>query len=61
MIKFLNGELKPSKDMIIQTVKPSQIEVSQDEKFKCPECGEYTLTKYDGCVQCTNCTYQKCH
>jgi len=61
MIKFLNGELKPSKDMIIQTVKPLQIESNQNEKFKCPECGEYTLTKYDGCVQCTKCTYQKCH
>jgi len=61
MIKFLNGELKPSKDIIIQTVKPLQIEFNQDEKFKCPECGEYTLTKYDGCVQCTKCTYQKCH
>jgi len=61
MIKFLNGELKPSKDMIIQTVKPLQIKSNKDEKFKCPECGEYTLTKYDGCVQCTNCPYQKCH
>lgn len=36
-------------------------ENNQSGLLKCPECGEYTLTKYDGCVQCTNCIFQKCY
>jgi ribonucleoside-diphosphate reductase alpha chain len=28
--------------------------------LKCPECGEFTLTKYDGCIQCTNCSWNRC-
>lgn len=41
-----------------------QKEIHENENnglLKCPECGEFTLTKYDGCVQCTNCTYQRCY
>lgn len=66
MIKFINGELKPSTRSFINLTpitKISEIQEPQkkDGKFQCPDCGEYTLTKYDGCVICTNCTYQKCH
>ena len=45
----------------IQVVQSNDNINQKDGKFKCPECGEYTLTKYDGCVNCTNCTYMKCN
>lgn len=65
MIKFMNGELKASGKNITKSTKvkitQEQEPKSQDGKFKCPDCGEYTLTKYDGCVQCTKCSYQRCH
>jgi len=66
MIKFINGELRPNTKTLINlspTVKllEQQKPQEKDGKFQCPECKEYTLTKYDGCIQCTNCTYQKCH
>ena len=63
MIKFINGELKATKKNTIQITKKiteKQEPQEKNGKFKCPDCGEYTLTKYDGCVSCTNCTYQKC-
>jgi len=46
------------------TEKNVKEEIQENEYnglLKCPECGEYTLTKYDGCIHCTNCTYQKCN
>ena len=65
MIKFINGELKASGKNI---AKPTKVKITldqepqmQDGKFKCPECGEYTLVKYDGCTNCTKCGYQRCH
>jgi len=66
MIKFINGELKPNTRSFINLTPITKISESQepqkrDGKFQCPDCGEYTLTKYDGCVQCTKCTYQRCN
>lgn len=65
MIKFMNGELKTTKNnttkVLIKKIVEKQKPQIQNGKYKCPECGEYTLTQYDGCVQCTKCTYQKCH
>ena len=50
------------KNMIkIDTKNNTQEENEYNGLLKCPECGEYTLTKYDGCINCTNCTYQKCN
>jgi ribonucleoside-diphosphate reductase alpha chain len=39
-----------------------KVETTQtnEDNSVCPECGEKTLTKYDGCVNCTNCTYTRC-
>lgn len=42
-----------------EKIKKEEIKII-DDKYKCPECGEFALTKYDGCINCTNCTYQKC-
>ena len=47
----------------ILKVENKQKEVQEKEYnnlLKCPECSEYTLTKYDGCVQCTNCNWSRC-
>lgn len=63
--RVLEEEYKSDVQVKVQKEQENpQVETQPDEqdgKFKCPECGEYTLTKYDGCVSCTNCTYQRCH
>jgi len=67
MIKFINGELKEESKITIkyEQTTPRIIEEQEYEQkndlYKCPECGEYTLIKYDGCINCTNCMYQKCN
>jgi ribonucleoside-diphosphate reductase alpha chain len=51
---------KVLKEKYYATLKDDTKNETANGNFKCPECGELTLSKYDGCVHCTNCTYQKC-
>jgi len=47
----------------IDTENNIQEEMQENEYnglYKCPECGEYTLIRYDGCINCTNCTWSRC-
>jgi ribonucleoside-diphosphate reductase alpha chain len=60
MVKFIKGELdgKISAKQRPQLKKEAKAEESA--KFQCPECKEFTLLKYDGCIQCESCGWQRC-
>ena len=54
--------IKSIPDAIAKLLKQylnKQIQINND-KLKCPKCGENTLIKSEGCIMCTNCGYSKC-
>jgi len=64
ILKFINGDFNNTNS--IEYVQEIDISQNEDIKkidsglYKCDECGNFTLTKYDGCIECTNCGWRRC-
>lgn len=55
------------KQSIVEAAKPEQLVVKTELKSAitsrdlCPSCGSASLVNIEGCKQCTNCGYSRCH
>jgi ribonucleoside-diphosphate reductase alpha chain len=58
ILKFINGDFNNTNSS--KYIQEKEIDISQNDLYKCDECGEFTLTKYDGCIECTNCGWRRC-
>ena len=53
-------EIDEDEEIEIKTVQKESKKTNSDPYMKCPECGEHSMIKTEGCVTCHNCGYSKC-
>ena len=53
-------EIDEDEEIEIKTVQKESKKTNSDPYMKCPECGERSMIKTEGCVTCHNCGYSKC-